>query len=69
MRSRALDTVTVKSFNSYSIYSIIVTKQKQAVENETVLEYKVDTGSKSNIVPVKMFRILFWRTTMAELDS
>ena len=48
----------IKSFNSK--HSTIVMRQKiSTIQKFTVLEYKKDTDSNSNIMPVNVFKVPF----------
>ena len=58
--------VTVKSFHFNSINSIKATKLKTSSRKTAMLEYHI-TGSNGILMPVSMFKILFPKTSMAEL--
>ena len=54
---RNIDSVITKSFSFKSITPLIVTKLKTSSS----------TGSKSKVIPINMFKVLFPRTSLAEL--
>ena len=65
---RAIDKVTIKSFNFSSIQSVILAKlENSSSQKSSILKYKGGTGSNGNLIPVNMFKVLFLETAMAEL--
>ena len=62
----AIDMATVKAFNFNSVHSVKVIKLKQVVTKKTAMsEYKRDTASDSNQMPLNMFP----KRSMAELTE
>ena len=68
--ARASDTLRSKFSMSHSVRSVIAaslrTKNYQA---KTTCKYKIDTGSDGNIMPIKMFKVLFLDTETANLNK
>ena len=60
----------MKSLKFHSMKSVIFTKLESSTNQKRAeIAYKIDTGSDENIMPFRFFRILFPRSTMAELNA
>ena len=67
---RAIDIITISSFNFNGIRSLIISKLKTSSSQKgAILKYKVDIGCHGNLMPIDMFQILFPKRTMAELAN
>ena len=53
------DVVKSKVFNFHSIRSVIIAKVKQKAVKRNTCEYKTDTGSDDNLMPIRMYKMLY----------
>ena len=64
------DVVRTKVFNFHSVRSTIITKlHKRTSQNNTMLEYKADTGSDGNLMLISMFKSLFPKCISADRNK
>ena len=58
--TKYFDRVRSKTFNFYSVRSVIITKLRlRNNKNILMCKCKINTGSDSNLMPIKMFKVLF----------
>ena len=58
-----LDMVRTIAFNFHSVRSVLIAKLRtKTSQNIRELDYKIDTGSYGNLMPIDMFNMLFPRT-------
>ena len=61
------DMVISEVFNFHSIRSVMITKSKtKSSQTIDTHEYKIDTGSDDNLMPINMYKILFPNTNVIE---
>ena len=70
MATKRFDVVKSKIFNVHSIRSVIIAmlKTKQIKTPETC-EYKIDAGSDGNLMPIRLYKMLFLHTNITELKK
>ena len=68
--ARDFDTVNVKIFSLLSIKSVVNVELKTKATTTTKLcEYKIDTDSDGNLLPIKEFKALLSNTKIDNLKS
>ena len=62
--------VRFKVFNVHIIRSVIIAKltMKNSQKNPAICEYKIDTGSHCNLMPINMFKVFFPKMTVKDLN-
>ena len=64
----SFDLVQKKYLNLYNVKSVIFTKLELSTSRKRAqIAYNIDTGSDGNLMTVKVFRILFPKSTIAKL--
>ena len=63
------DLVTIKSLHLYSIRSVIVTKLTTSKSKMANLRNKIDTGNDGILMQLNVFKILFPRVTIWQLEK
>ena len=67
--TRDFDTVRSNIFNFHSIRSVIIAKLRtKSNQTITMYKYKIDTGNAGKLIPIKMFKVLFPNTKIANLS-
>ena len=57
-------------FNFHSIPSVIIAKLRtKSSQRAEICKYKTDTGSDGNLMPIKMFRMVFPYTNITDLNK
>ena len=70
MVKQEFDAVRAKIFNFHSVTSVILTKLKtKSSQRKDTCKYKIDTGSDGNLMPIRMYKMLFPHTNINELNK
>ena len=57
-------------FNFHSVQSIIIANLKTKTNQRTeVCECKIDTNGVGNLMPIRMFKVLYPNTTITDLNK
>ena len=63
-------TVSMKSLTFHSVKSVIFTKLESSANQKSVkIANKIDTGSIRNVIPFRIFKIIFLRSTVVDLNA
>ena len=62
-------TVRLKIFNLHSLRLVKIVKVKTVSSQTTICELKIHTGNDGNLIPIRMFKLLFLDTKIADLNK